>query len=132
MTTHEECLIEIIKAAKTATIQSVVRLNDIRQLGYAYSHIIERHFNVKKGTCDFGIRLSEIFAPYECLDRIRMEEVQKELRFHKVRYKTCYSPDLKKEHRGAYNKLVDEERALYKPIRKFVALANKIKSETQG
>lgn len=129
-TNYNECLIEIIKSAKTATIQSCVRLNDIRQLGYAYSHIIENHFGVKKGTASFGIILSDLFAPYECSDPIRMEELQVELRYHKTRYINCYSPDLKIYHKEEYNRLVDEERDLYKPIRKFVALANKIKKES--
>ena len=129
---HTDCLIEIIKKAKVSTIQSCVRLNDIRQLGYIYSTIIEQTFNVKRGTGDFGIVLSIIFEPYECLNRIRMEELQHQLRHHYTRYKHCYSPDLKQFHKEEYNKLVEEERELYKPIKKFVRLANKIKKEQKN
>jgi hypothetical protein len=127
MYNFKACREAIIKRASIATIQSCVRMNNVEQLGYTYSSIVEEHFGVKKGTASFGIVVSNLFEGYKCLNKVRAEELEKEIRFHKVRYKTCFSADLKKHHREAHNALVDEERELYKPIRDFVALANSIK-----
>lgn len=123
----EECLKAIIKKAHKSTIQSCVNLRNPLSLAYAYSNVIEEYFTVKKGTSSFGVVASDLFRDFY-VDSVKMEEIKKQIRFHKYRYKHSISPDLKKHHLEEHNKLVDIERELYKPIRKFVKMCNKFRS----
>ncbi|WP_444671261.1 hypothetical protein [Flavobacterium columnare] len=126
--TKENCLKDIIKKAHKSTIQSCVNLRTPFQLAYVHSNIVEDYFNVKKGTSSFGEVAQDLFSEFK-VNHIEMDRIKKEIRQFKFRYKHTISIVDKQHYKEEHNKLVETERELYKPIRKFVKLCNKVRSE---
>lgn len=128
----QECLEELIRRAPAKIIQALVNLGTPERLGYSYSHIVEEYFDVKKGTCTFGIVVSEIFDEFK-IDSIKFKELERQINFHKRRFKSTFDFNIeqRRHHMTECNRLVDEQKEVYKPMRKFVRLCNKIKKQQQ-
>ena len=115
---------QLIKRSNKTTIQTLVRNFDIERLGYMYSDIIEHAFGVKKGTCSFGIAVSNLFKEYK-VNKVRLVELDYIIKTSLSKYKLHYSIEVKRDQMNIHNNAVDEFRELNKPLDKFVRLANK-------
>lgn len=115
---------KLINRSNKTTIQTLVRNFDIERLGYMYSDIIEDSFGVKKGTCSFGIAVSELFEEYK-VNKVRLVELDYIIKTSLSKYKLHYNIEVKREQMDIHNNAVNEFRKLNKPLDKFVRLANK-------
>lgn len=121
-------LIEILNKADKLTVQRLVKDHSVERLGYIYHEVIEEYFKVKKGTSDFGMAVSDLFAEYK-LNKVRAYELEALMKVSKDMYKNSYSPDLKREWGVKYNDAVNEFNELVKPTTKFVKVYNKLLKE---
>lgn len=114
----------VLKSNKT-TIQTLVRNFDIERLGYMFPDIIESEYNVRRGTCSFGISVSEVFSEYK-VNKIRLEELNYIIKLSASKAKLLFTPESKKEQIKLHNDSVEEFNELNKPLTKFVKEVNKI------
>ncbi|GIM60523.1 hypothetical protein CAPN008_05730 [Capnocytophaga canis] len=126
----QECLEVIIKRAPAKMIQVFVNAGTPERLGYTYSYIIEEFFEVKKGTSSFGAVVTDIFSEY-MINSIKFKELERQINFHKKRFKFTFDFNIvqRRHHMTECNRLVDEQKKIYEPVRKFVRLCNKIKKQ---
>lgn len=118
-------LLTILKKANKSTVQALVRDFSVERLGYIHCEVIEDDFNIKRGTCGFGIVVSELFSEFK-VDKVRLHELEPLMRSARVKAKNSFSKDVILENMNTYNELVEEFNKLNDPITKFVKLYNKI------
>lgn len=117
---------KLILRSDKKTLQSLVYDNSIERLGYIHNDIIEDEFKVKKGTCEFGITVSNLFEEYRIKNKVLACELEAAMRNEYKMYKNSISPDKRREHGLKYNQLVEMHTELIEPTTRFVKAMNKV------